>query len=129
VFTAGAPPAAATIGRVEGEFGWVIIHVYGLTETAPFITICEPRPEHASLSPEDRAVLKSRQGVELITSGELSVMDEQGREVPWDGATLGEIVVRGNVVMKGYYNDGFIRVMAPSSIPTVISRFAIASKT
>jgi fatty-acyl-CoA synthase len=105
VVTAGAPPAAATIGRIEGEFGWVITHVYGLTETAPLITICEPRPEHASLSPEERAVAKSRQGVELLTSGELSVVDEAGREVAWDGATLGEIVVRGNVVMLGYYKD------------------------
>jgi fatty-acyl-CoA synthase len=105
VFAAGAPPAAATIGRIEGEFGWEIIHVYGLTETAPFITICEPRPEHALLSPEDRAVLKARQGVELYTSGELTVIDENGQDVPWDGETLGEIVVRGNVVMKGYYND------------------------
>jgi fatty-acyl-CoA synthase len=105
VLTAGAPPAAATISRIEGEFGWEIIHVYGLTETAPFITICEPLPEHESLSLEDRAVLKARQGVELYTSGELSVVDESGREVPWDGASLGEIVVRGNVVMKGYYND------------------------
>jgi fatty-acyl-CoA synthase len=105
VFTAGAPPAAATIGRIEGEFGWEIIHVYGLTETAPFITICEPLPEHASLSAEERAVLKARQGVELYTSGELTVIDENGQDVPWDGETLGEIVVRGNVVMKGYYND------------------------
>jgi fatty-acyl-CoA synthase len=105
VFTAGAPPAAATIARVEGEFGWEIIHVYGLTETAPFITICEQRPEHNSLSPEERAILKSRQGVELITSGELTVHDEEGREVPWDGQSMGEIVVRGNVVMKGYYED------------------------
>src|SRR5260370_30106220 len=63
VVTAGAPPAAATIGRIEGEFGWEITQVYGLTETAPFITICEPRPEHASLSADDRAVVKSRQGV------------------------------------------------------------------
>ena len=105
VFAAGAPPAAATIGRIEGDFGWEIIHVYGLTETAPFITICEQRPEHTALSPEDRAVLKARQGVELYTSGELTVIDENGREVPWDGQTMGEIVVRGNVVMKGYYND------------------------
>jgi fatty-acyl-CoA synthase len=105
VVTAGAPPAAATIGRIEGEFGWEITHVYGLTETAPFITICEPRPEHARLSPEDRAVLKSRQGVELVTSGELTVIDDNGQEVPWDARTLGEIVVRGNVVMLGYYND------------------------
>jgi fatty-acyl-CoA synthase len=79
--------------------------VYGLTETAPFITICEPRPEHTTLSPQARATLKARQGVELITSGELLVIDEQGNEVPHDGTTLGEIVARGNVVMKGYYND------------------------
>ena len=78
VLTAGAPPAAATIERVEGELGWEITQVYGLTETAPFITICEPRPEHAMLSPQARATLKARQGVELITSGELLVMDEQG---------------------------------------------------
>jgi fatty-acyl-CoA synthase len=105
VLAAGAPPAAATIARIEGEFGWEIIHVYGLTETAPFITICEQRPEHESLSAEDRAILKARQGVELVTSGELTVLDDDGQEVPWDGQTLGEIVVRGNVVMKGYYND------------------------
>jgi fatty-acyl-CoA synthase len=105
VLTAGAPPAAATIARVEGELGWEITHVYGLTETAPFITVCEPRPEHAKLSAEERAVLKARQGVELVTSGELLVVDEEGNEVPHDGVTAGEIVVRGNVVMKGYYED------------------------
>jgi len=105
VVTAGAPPAAATIERVEGELGWTITHVYGLTETAPFITVCEPRPEHDALSPADRAVVKARQGVELITSGDLRVVDEEMRDVPRDGATVGEIVVRGNVVMKGYYND------------------------
>jgi len=105
VLTAGAPPAAATINRVEQELGWVITHVYGLTETAPFITVCEPRPEHAGLSPVDLAVVKARQGVELISSGELLVVSEDGREVPHDGQSIGEIVVRGNVVMEGYYND------------------------
>ena len=105
ILTAGAPPAAATIERVEGELGWTVTQVYGLTETAPFITICEPRPEHASLSFAQRATIKARQGVELITSGELAVHDESGAEVPPDGETLGEIVVRGNVVMKGYFND------------------------
>src|SRR6185436_9678361 len=64
VLTAGAPPAAATIARVEGELGWDITHVYGLTETAPFITISETRPEHASLPMEERAIVKARQGVE-----------------------------------------------------------------
>lgn len=105
VFTAGAPPAAATIERVEVDLGWELTHVYGLTETAPLITICEPRPEHAALPPHERAVVKARQGVELITSGELRVVDEAGNEVPADGSTLGEITVQGNVVMQGYFND------------------------
>ena len=105
VLTAGAPPAAATIERVEGELGWVITQVYGLTETSPFITVCEPRPEHEALAPEDSAAVKARQGVELLTSGELLVVDAGGREVPHDGRTMGEIVVRGNVVMRGYYDD------------------------
>ena len=105
LFTAGAPPAAATIERVEGELGWELTQVYGLTETSPFITICEERPEHLQLSPQERAVIKARQGVELITSGELLVVDLNGDEVPHDGETIGEIVVRGNAVMKGYYND------------------------
>jgi fatty-acyl-CoA synthase len=105
VVTAGAPPAAATIERVEGELGWTITHVYGLTETAPFITVCEPRPEHDALSARDRAVIKARQGVELITSGHLRVVDQHDRDVPRDGTTVGEITVRGNVVMEGYYHD------------------------
>jgi acyl-CoA synthetase (AMP-forming)/AMP-acid ligase II len=105
VVTAGAPPAAATIERLEGEFGWEVTQVYGLTETAPFITICAPLPEHEALAPADRAVVKARTGVELITSGELQVVDGKGEEVPADGQALGEIVVRGNVVMDGYYHD------------------------
>jgi fatty-acyl-CoA synthase len=67
--------------------------------------VCEPRPEHAALEPAVRAEIKARQGVELITSGELLVVDEQGCEVPHDGQTTGEIVARGNVVMAGYYDD------------------------
>ena len=105
IVTAGAPPAAATIERVEGELGWEITQAYGLTETSPFITICESRPEYEGLSCAERAVVKACQGVELLTSGELRVVDEEGNEVPRDGQTLGEIVVRGNAVMKGYYND------------------------
>jgi fatty-acyl-CoA synthase len=105
VITAGAPPAAATIERIEGELGWEITQVYGLTETAPFITICEPRPEHDALGPQERAIVKARQGVEMFITGELLVVDEEMREVPHDGATLGEIVARGNVIMEGYYND------------------------
>ena len=105
LFTAGAPPAAATIEQVEKELGWELTHVYGLTETAPLITVCEPLPEHNGLSVSERAKIKACQGVELVSSGELKVVLEDGSEVSRDGQTLGEIVVRGNVVMKGYYND------------------------
>jgi fatty-acyl-CoA synthase len=105
LFTAGAPPAAATIELVEKDLGWELTHVYGLTETAPLITVCEPRPEHQALSIEERSKIKARQGVELVSSGEVRIVDENGAEVPADGNTLGEITVRGNVVMAGYYND------------------------
>jgi len=105
ILTAGAPPAAATIQRVEGDLGWTITQVYGLTETAPFISVCEPREEHAALDDNARAVVKARQGVELISSGDLRVFDERGQSVPADGVTIGEIVVRGNAVMEGYFND------------------------
>jgi fatty-acyl-CoA synthase len=105
VLTAGAAPAAHTIERVEAGLGWTNTQVYGLTETGPQISVCEPRPEHAGLPEADRARIKARQGVPLITSGELRVVDEQGNDVPRDGATIGEIVARGNVVMEGYYRD------------------------
>jgi fatty-acyl-CoA synthase len=105
VMTAGAPPAAVTIERLEQGLGWTVTQIYGLTETAPAISICEPLPEHEGLAPAERARIKARQGVELITSGELRVVDADGGEVPRDGATVGEIIARGNVIMAGYYND------------------------
>jgi len=105
VITAGAAPAAATIERLEGDLGWEVTQVYGLTETAPFITICEPRPEHKKLGATELGIIKARTGVELITSGELRVVDGEGKDVPADAASLGEIVARGNVIMEGYYND------------------------
>ncbi|HEX6682026.1 MAG TPA: long-chain-fatty-acid--CoA ligase [Candidatus Limnocylindrales bacterium] len=105
VFTGGAPPAAATIERLEGGFGWELTQIYGLTETSPFLTVCAPLPEHRELDPARRAVVKSRQGVELLTAGELRVVDDKGGQVPADGETLGEIVARGNAVMHGYYRD------------------------
>ena len=105
VLTGGAAPAAHTIERIEEGLGWTILQLYGLTETSPAITICEPRPEHAAMTVADRARIKARQGVELISSGELRVVDEQGHDVPRDGSTVGEILARGNVVMAGYYRD------------------------
>jgi fatty-acyl-CoA synthase len=90
---------------MEDGLGWTVTQLYGLTETSPAITFCEALPEHESLPTPDRARIKARQGVELMTSGEVRVVDTDGNEVPRDGATIGEIVARGNVVMAGYYND------------------------
>jgi fatty-acyl-CoA synthase len=105
VITAGAPPAPITIQRVEEGLGWCVTQLYGLTETSPAITIGEVTPEHLELDSSARAKIKARQGVELMTSGETRVVDRDGKEVPSDGETVGEITARGNVVMKGYYND------------------------
>jgi fatty-acyl-CoA synthase len=105
VLTAGAPPAAATIQRVEDGLGWRVAQLYGLTETSPLMTFCEELPEHRLLVSDERARQKARQGVEQLTGGEVRVVDGSGAEVPSDGHTQGEIVVRGNVVMHGYYND------------------------
>ena len=105
LFTAGAPPAAATIETIERELGWELTQAYGLTETSPLITICEPRPAHSDLPVAERARIKARQGVDMLASGHVRVVDEDGRDVPRDGESLGEIIVQGNVVMKGYYND------------------------
>src|SRR5436309_1306905 len=77
LFTAGSPPAAATIELIERELGWELTHVYGLTETSPLITFCEPRPEHQNLPLNERAQVKARQGVELVSSGELRIVDEE----------------------------------------------------
>ena len=80
VLTAGAPPAAATIERIEGELGWEITQVYGLTETAPFITDLRAAAGARRADARQRArAIKARQGVELITSGELRVVDDDGR--------------------------------------------------
>jgi fatty-acyl-CoA synthase len=105
VLTAGAPPAAVTIERIENELGWILTQIYGLTETSPLLTVCEELPEHATLSSAERAAIKARQGVELVTSGEVRVIDERGQEIPHDGQAVGEIVARGNVIMKGYFKD------------------------
>lgn len=102
--TGGAPPAPQVIRTVE-RLGAELIHVYGLTETYGPFTLCEWHPEWNAHSEEVRARLKARQGVAHITAGQLRVVDENMREVPWDGQTLGEIVMRGNSVMKGYFGQ------------------------
>jgi fatty-acyl-CoA synthase len=104
VTTAGAPPSPTTIGQAE-RMGFRIVHVYGLTETYGPYSVNEFQPEWAELDVEQRARLQARQGVGMLTAERLRVVDPEMNDVPADGATMGEIVMRGNNVMAGYFND------------------------
>ncbi len=104
VTTAGAPPPPAVIERTEA-LGFRINHVYGLTETYGPITICEWNPDWDDLVAEQRARLKARQGLHHVTADLVRVVDPELRDVPADGETLGEVVMKGNNVMKGYFAD------------------------
>ncbi|MFD0686448.1 acyl--CoA ligase family protein [Actinomadura fibrosa] len=104
VTTAGAPPSPTIIGRME-ELGARIVHVYGLTETYGPYSVCEPQPGWTSLAAPERARLLARQGVGMIQTDGLRIVDDAMEDVPADGATLGEIVMRGNNVMQGYHRD------------------------
>ncbi|NEA21942.1 acyl--CoA ligase family protein [Actinomadura bangladeshensis] len=104
VTTAGAPPSPTIIGQMEG-LGASIVHVYGLTETYGPYSVCEPQPGWPDLAAGDRARLLARQGVGMVQTDGLRVVDDDMNDVPADGETLGEIVMRGNNVMKGYHRD------------------------
>ncbi len=104
VTTGGAPPPPAVIERTE-QLGFRINHVYGLTETYGPITICEWNPAWDDLGTEARAQLKARQGVCFVTSEPVRVVDDAMNDVPADGETMGEVVMNGNNVMKGYFAD------------------------
>ena len=102
--TAGAPPPPAVIERTEA-LGFEVNHVYGLTETYGPMTICEWNPAWDELGVEEHARLKARQGLHLLTADRVRVVDAELRDVPADGETMGEVVMRGNNIMKGYFAD------------------------
>ncbi len=102
IVTAGAPPSPTVIKNVEA-IGADITHVYGLTETFGPHSICEWQPKWDVLTAEERAKIKSRQGVPYITALEMRVVDGSMQDVPADGKVMGEVVMRGNNLMKGYY--------------------------
>ena len=104
VATGGAPPTPAILQRMA-DLGMEVTHLYGLTETFGPAVICEWRGEWSRLGMEEQARLKARQGVGNVISRELRVVDTHGKDVPADGGTLGEIALRGNNVMLGYYQD------------------------
>jgi len=104
-FTAAAPPPASVIGAMTAS-GFSVTHLYGLTETYGPAVINDWHEEWNALPPDEQASVKARQGVRYPVLEDLSVRDpETMLEVPNDGDTMGEVMFRGNVVMKGYLKN------------------------
>jgi fatty-acyl-CoA synthase len=102
MMTAAAPPPAPVIEAMEA-MGIAITHVYGLTEVYGPAVVCAAKPEWAELPLDEQAKLKARQGVAYELEEDVLVLDpETSLPVPLDGETQGEVVFRGNIVMKGY---------------------------
>ncbi len=105
VATAGAPPAPHVIRTMEA-MGAQVHHLYGLTETYGPYTICADQPGWSDLEAGRRGQLKARQGVPYAVAGDgLRVVDQDMNDIPRDGTTMGEVVMRGNIVMTGYFDD------------------------
>ena len=104
VTTAGAPPSPTLIAQMTA-LGAEVVHVYGLTETYGPYTVCQEQPGWAHLEPADRARLMARQGLAMVSADPIRVVDEEMADVPRDASTIGEVVMRGNNVMKGYFDD------------------------
>ncbi|MCZ2259151.1 long-chain-fatty-acid--CoA ligase [Sporosarcina sp. G11-34] len=103
-YVAGAAPPPAFIKRVEDDLGWEFVQIYGMTEASPLITGSAIRDTQEYLSRDEKIKIKAKVGYEFIGS-EVIVVNEDGNEVTHDGKDIGEIIVRGNGVMKGYWND------------------------
>ncbi len=104
VMTGGAPPSPTLLARMA-ELDLHVTHLYGLTETYGPAVICDWQPEWDALSIAEQARLNARQGVTNLIGMKVRVVDSDGLDVPPDGASLGEVVLRGNNVMLGYYRD------------------------
>ena len=104
MMTAGAAPPATVLEGMQRR-GFDVTHVYGLTEVYGPVTVCEWKPEWDGLPAADQARIKARQGVPYVVEEAICVAAPDGTPVPQDGLTMGELLLRGNVVMKGYLKN------------------------
>jgi fatty-acyl-CoA synthase len=104
IVIAGSAPPPAFVKRVEEQLNWEFIQVYGMTEASPLITTSVIRSTQQHLSKEERYSLKAKAGYEFIGS-DVRVVNEDGAEVERNGMEIGEVIVRGNGVMEGYWNN------------------------
>ncbi len=104
VMVAAAPPSPTLFARM-GELNFRVVHVYGLTETYGPTTVAPDQPAWRELPLEQRARTLARQGQAYISSDLVRVVDDEMNDVPRDGQTMGEVVMRGNIVMSGYFED------------------------
>lgn len=100
----GAVPSLKMVQSMESK-GAEIIHGYGLTESLDGLTVCEWQPKWDTLSVEERAQIKMRQGVVSVAASEMRVVDEKMRDVPFDGVSIGEIIIHGNILLKEYFKQ------------------------
>ncbi|HZG73859.1 MAG TPA: AMP-binding protein, partial [Chondromyces sp.] len=104
VVIAGSAPPPSFVARVENELQWEFIQVYGMTESSPLSTVSLIRSQFQELTPEERYRMKAKAGYAMI-GNEVKVINEQGEEVVKNGKEIGELVVRSNGVMKGYWKN------------------------
>lgn len=104
ISTAGSAPPMALIKAMQERLGWCVIQVYGLTETAPFLTVSKLKPKMRDWPKEEQYRVQTRTGYPML-GVDLRVVDEQGNDIPADGVSVGEVIARGNVVMAGYWKQ------------------------
>ena len=105
VMTAAAPPPPKTLKAMQ-KLGFSVTHVYGLTEVYGPCVVSTWKEEWDHLPPDDQANLKARQGIEYLVQEDINVIDvKTGESIPWDGKTIGELLLRGNITMKGYLKN------------------------
>jgi fatty-acyl-CoA synthase len=104
VGTAGSAPPMALIKAMQERLGWQVIQIYGLTETAPFLTVSKLKPNMRDWPVEEKYRMQTRTGYPML-GVELRVVDDAGNDVPADGQAVGEVIARSNVVMAGYWRQ------------------------